>query len=112
MTKIVVDLDQLLATDQAAEFIGVKPDTLVQWRWLGRGPKFIKSSPSKRGCVRYRRSDVLAWQEQNTFANTTQYHVKGGQRISPPWESNSPTGSPQPSPATKPNNLEPSDGEA
>lgn len=36
-------------------------------RLLGRGPRFIKLGTS----VRYRRADVQAWLDANTFVSTT-----------------------------------------
>ena len=39
---------------------------LAQWRYLGRGPKFIKLGRS----IRYRTSDVEAWLDQQTVQRT------------------------------------------
>lgn len=60
--------NRLLNTKQAADLLGVTPHTLEQWRWLGKGPKFLKS-PGKpgvtrglgTGMVRYRESDLWEW---------------------------------------------------
>jgi len=35
---VAANLPQLLTTEQAAEALGVKPDTLVAWRHHGRYP--------------------------------------------------------------------------
>lgn len=42
----------------AADHIGVKPSTLQQWRWLGKGPRYIRFS---NRCIRYRREDLDAF---------------------------------------------------
>lgn len=33
---------RLLTPDEAAERIGVKATTLRNWRWKGRGPRFVR----------------------------------------------------------------------
>jgi excisionase family DNA binding protein len=48
----------LSPTDLAAE-LQVPEPTLRQWRYLGRGPAYVKVGRH----VRYRRSDVEAWLE-------------------------------------------------
>jgi hypothetical protein len=53
------DIDDTAGT---AAYIGQPPRTLDQWRYLGRGPRYIKVE----GHVRYRRSDVDAWLDANT----------------------------------------------
>lgn len=35
-------LPTLKTAKEAADFLGVRTGTLEQWRWLGKGPKFIK----------------------------------------------------------------------
>ena len=42
---------------ECAEILRVKPETLRQWRYLKRGPRFRKSGRS----VLYARKDVEAW---------------------------------------------------
>ncbi|PFW99803.1 helix-turn-helix transcriptional regulator [Nocardia farcinica] len=49
-----------------AEFLGTTPQQLAQYRYLGKGPKFVKVG--KR--VRYRWADVEAWLDENTRAST------------------------------------------
>lgn len=44
---------RLLDTREAAEIIGVQPQTLAGWRSKGIGPRFIKL-PGVNGFVRYR----------------------------------------------------------
>lgn len=56
-----------LRQEEAAAFLQVKPSTLQQWRWSGRGPLFVKVGR----LVRYRRADLEAFMQGRTFASTT-----------------------------------------
>ncbi len=56
-----------LKTEEAADFLRVKPTTLEQWRWQGRGPRFIKLGR----CVRYRRTDLEAFMDGRAYTSTT-----------------------------------------
>jgi predicted site-specific integrase-resolvase len=49
-----------LTPDQVAERYQISPDSLKEWRYKGRGPKYIRIG--KR--VRYRESDLLRWEEE------------------------------------------------
>ncbi|WP_084312179.1 helix-turn-helix transcriptional regulator [Desulfobulbus elongatus] len=60
--------NQLLTTPAAASYLGVKPATLEQWRWSGRGPLFVKLN---RVC-RYRKADLEAFLAARTFGSTTE----------------------------------------
>ena len=62
-----------LKTEDAAEFLNVKPATLEQWRWNGRGPKFCKIG---RSC-RYRMADLEAYLDANVFNSTTEAQNRG-----------------------------------
>ena len=44
----------------------ISPRTLGQWRWQGRGPRFLKIG----GRVVYRLSDIEAFEAVNLHANT------------------------------------------
>lgn len=44
----------------------ISPRTLEQWRWQGRGPRYLKIG----GRVIYRPSDVEAFEAANLHANT------------------------------------------
>lgn len=49
--------DELLTTDDLSGETKIEKRTFDQWRYLGRGPRFLKIG----GHVRYRRADVDAW---------------------------------------------------
>ena len=53
--------EEMLTTEQAAEFLKVKPGTLTKWRKRGRGPESVRLGPKT---VRYRRSALMAWVDQ------------------------------------------------
>lgn len=50
----------LWTNDQASQYLQVKPRTLVQWRYLGRGPRYVKTGRD----VCYLKADLDAWIEQ------------------------------------------------
>ena len=53
---------ELLTTDQAAAFLGVKANSLITWR----STKAVRIRYVKiGGCVRYRRRDLEAFLEEN-----------------------------------------------
>lgn len=53
--------DELLRADAVAEELAVSTSTLADWRKRGIGPRYLSPAPGTRW-VRYRRSDVEAWQ--------------------------------------------------
>lgn len=53
-------LSDVLTTEKAAEYLGLKPATLTSWRHQGRGPRYIKVG---RSCV-YRLADVESWLDE------------------------------------------------
>ena len=60
MDEIDVE-DRLLWPEEVAEMLGVPVGTLANWRYLGRGPAFVKVGRH----VRYRRHGVLGWIDRN-----------------------------------------------
>lgn len=55
---------ELLDEGGAADFLGMRPQTLGMWRHKGVGPKYVKVG----NAVRYRISDLDAYLEQQTVA--------------------------------------------
>ena len=66
-------LDSLLTTSQLAEHLGLKKNTLEKWRFLGKGPLWIRVG----GRRRYRLSDVAKWEDDNIRSSTSD---DGGRR--------------------------------
>lgn len=58
--------DELLRPQEVAKYLGVKDQTLAQWRWLGKGPKFRKIE----GGVRYHSDDVEKFIAQSERTST------------------------------------------
>lgn len=46
-----------LSIAEAAHYLGIAPQTLYKWRWLGEGPRTARAAR----IVRYRRADLDAW---------------------------------------------------
>ena len=63
---------QLLREDEAAQFCDVSPRSLQRWRWAGNGPRFIRLGGTRRGAVRYRRSDLERYLEERTINTTSE----------------------------------------
>jgi predicted site-specific integrase-resolvase len=50
-----------LTSDEVAQLLRVRPATMAQWRWRGRGPAFVKLADGPAGKVRYERREVERW---------------------------------------------------
>ena len=65
------DIETYLTTRDLAKRYDLKPDTIKRWRSLGRGPAFYKADQfalhPKAPRIRYRLSDVLAWEDTNNI---------------------------------------------
>lgn len=60
----------LLNADQAAEYLHMSYSNLAKLRVAGKGPQFLKMSPTKQGKVLYRREDLDAWLESKVRRST------------------------------------------
>jgi hypothetical protein len=58
---------QSLRQKQLADRWLMSPRTLEQWRWQGKGPKYLKIGSR----VVYRLEDVEAFESENIHLNTT-----------------------------------------
>lgn len=58
--------DQLLDPKQVHAEYGIAPQTLANYRWQGIGPAYVKTTPTKHGRVKYRRSAIEAWLDAQT----------------------------------------------
>lgn len=56
-----------LTQEQLAARWQISPRTLEQWRWLGKGPKFLKIGAR----VLYREPDVDAFEASHLYQNTS-----------------------------------------
>ena len=74
---------KLLTSAETAELLGILPNTLEIWRGKGKGPKFLKMGPRKQDAGgfqrallhrdRYDEAEVMAWIQERTCSNTSQY---------------------------------------
>ena len=53
----------LLTSEQAGECLHVNARTLANWRYLGRGPRYVRSGSR----ALYRLADLEAWLDAHTF---------------------------------------------
>ncbi|MFH9293834.1 MULTISPECIES: AlpA family transcriptional regulator [unclassified Streptomyces] len=58
--------DELLEPKRVHAEYGFTAQTLANWRWMGIGPDYIKTSPGRSGRIRYRRSVIEAWLNAQT----------------------------------------------
>jgi predicted DNA-binding transcriptional regulator AlpA len=49
---------KFLTRDEAALFIGLRPQTLANLTWQNAGPPYVRLSSR---CLRYDRAELLAW---------------------------------------------------
>jgi predicted DNA-binding transcriptional regulator AlpA len=63
-----------MTQEQLAERWQMSPRTLEQWRWLGKGPRFLKIGSR----VLYREEDVDAWEAAQVCQNTSGPLPQGG----------------------------------
>ena len=54
--------ERLLTRDEAAHFLGIRPQTLAAWVVRRQGPPFIRVGR----CARYRLADLERWIETRT----------------------------------------------
>lgn len=64
--------DTMLTTAQAAEVLGLRPQTLHDWRCRDTGPPYLRLGGR---AVRYRYGELIAWAE----AGRVQPATRGGE---------------------------------
>jgi excisionase family DNA binding protein len=57
---------KLLTTEEAADLLGVTPNTMMDWRQMGKGPRHAKVGH----LVKYRPEDLEAYVEANMRTTT------------------------------------------
>lgn len=60
LVGISLDMNPNLTSAQAAAFLGVKTATLSDWRYRGRGPRYVKMGRR----VHYRYSDIIEFRNK------------------------------------------------
>lgn len=70
-TDSALDGDAMLSTRRAADFLGLSPGTLANWRCSGTGPEFHKLGAK---AVRYRVAALRRWRDGATQTNTAGGH--------------------------------------
>jgi predicted site-specific integrase-resolvase len=63
-----LETDRLIDEREAADILGVKPQTLSLWRLRGQGPAFYKVGRR----VRYRTPELAAYLESRRCRNTAE----------------------------------------
>jgi len=58
---------RLYSPQDAADYLGIAPQTLAHWRVRGTGPKFVHLT---RRCVRYSETALREWVEKRTQEST------------------------------------------
>lgn len=59
---------QYLKPEEAADYLGIAPQTLANWRYQGGGPRFIKAGRN----VRYDASTLQQWMADRTVSSTSE----------------------------------------
>jgi predicted DNA-binding transcriptional regulator AlpA len=62
--------DELLTTEEVADWLKVSRQSLEIARSRGTGPRFVTISPRR---IRYRRGDVKAWLKSRSHLSTAEY---------------------------------------
>lgn len=65
---VAEEANTLMTRDEAAEYLGIRPQTLAAWACRQEGPTFIKCGRS----VRYRQRDIEIWLDRRTLPAPTQ----------------------------------------
>lgn len=71
MAPAATPLPVLRTTCEAAAILGLRPGTLEQWRWLGKGPRHVKVG----GLVRYSDTALREYIEAQTRASSATQHA-------------------------------------
>lgn len=62
MPTVQLDRDSLITREQAADLLGLRPQTLAAWATTGRGPAIVRLGRA----VRYRVSELTRYVESQT----------------------------------------------
>jgi len=67
---MIAVLPSLLSTAKAAEYLGLRPQTLRKWRVTGDGPPYVRLGDSPRARVAYKLAELEAWIAARTWRST------------------------------------------
>lgn len=56
-----------LSPEEAARRVGLEASTLANYRWSGRGPRYLKLGRT----IRYRLVDIERWLDEQTRSSTS-----------------------------------------
>jgi hypothetical protein len=62
-----MNIHPLIPTPEAADLLGVQPNTLEKWRLTGEGPTFVRVGRN----IRYRRQDLVDWIDGRRASSTS-----------------------------------------
>ena len=71
MVNLSNQANELLTGDDIEKEYGIKKSTLRDWRYLGKGPEYIKLGDGKRGHVLYKRAALEQWLDDQTVIPST-----------------------------------------
>ena len=63
---------EVLSTNEPAENLRVKPQTLRAWRLNGGGPEYSRLGSSNRSHVRYRLNEINKWLDDHSAHHTAE----------------------------------------
>jgi hypothetical protein len=63
---------RILSTTEAADHIGVCPQTLRVMRQVGDGPPFLKDARRAKSHCKYRLEDLETWLAARTYTSTSE----------------------------------------
>lgn len=67
---MMIKVKEYLSTQEAAEYTGISRSQLAKLRSSGRGCKYIRIGSPTKAIIRYRKSDLDKWLEQNMICTT------------------------------------------
>lgn len=67
---MMITVKEYLTTQEAAEYTGISRSQLAKLRSNGRGCKYIRIGSPTKALIRYRKSDLDKWLEQNLICTT------------------------------------------
>lgn len=74
MTKpLLTESDKLINEQTAADILGVTRQCMSQWRYTGKGPRYVQVS---KKCIRYRMKELNEYIESRVMRSTSEAQQK------------------------------------